>query len=344
MIRLKAIWQLTALVAISFAASASALPASDPDLSEKVAQLREVQALDQRVSDIGWRLASSNLELCPIRTGATGITLHSASQYEPAYRAAAMAAFALGDGGPGIQTVARGSPAWTSGIRPGDTLISLAGKEFAPASSPARRSGKASYAETDAAMARLETLPPSRPVAIRIRRDGAPIDLALTPAPACASRFELATGNALNANSNGNVVQVFGRLALTFSRDEDLALVMAHELAHNVLGHNQAIRKHRLPTGAAAAFSGKGKILRDFERQADRLGIFMTARAGYAYAHAPEFWRNLSASAGLGAWIASSHPTPGNRQANAATVVAEIEALKSRGEPLIPDTPAEAGN
>ena len=327
----------------------AALAAAAPDQSEKVAQLIAVQALDQRIADIGWRLATGNVDLCPRHTGATGIALHSASQYAPGYRAAAIAAFALGSDGPGIQTVAQGSPAWNAGIRPGDRLLAVGGEGFAAAPEPAptkrraRRPAKASYAETDAAMARLEALPAGQPILLRIQREGRAIDLTLAPVTACASRFELATGNVLNANSNGKVVQVFGRLALTYDRDEDLALVMAHELAHNALGHNQAIAQQRLPTGSAAAFSGKGAILRDFEREADRYGIYMAARAGYPYAHAPEFWRGLAASAGLGAWIAASHPTPGNRQANAAAVVAEIDRLKRLGAPLVPAEPPAVG-
>lgn len=329
-----------ALAALAQAAAAQAAPPAPAERDSKIAQLREVQALDQRVADIGWRLATGNVELCPSQTGATGLTLHSASQYAPAYRAAARAAFALGERGPGVQTVAHGSPAWLAGIRPGDQLLSLQGEEFAavPQGNPA----KASYAETDAAMARIEALPAGKAVPLRVNRAGTAIDLSLTPRPACASRFELATGDTFNANSNGTVVQVYGRLALTLTRDEDLALVMAHELAHNVLGHNQAIRKNRIPTGAAAAFSRKGRILRDFERMADRYGIFMAARAGYPYAHAPEFWRGLSAAAGLGAWIAASHPTPGNREASAAAAVAEVEALARSGAPLIP-APTEPG-
>lgn len=322
--------------AVLVATAATATTPTDPKLREKVDQLLEVQALDQRVADIGWRLATSNLELCPTHTGATGLGLHGASQYAPAYRSAAVTAFALTEAGPGVQTVARGSPAWSAGIRPGDTLVSIQGANLARGPKSSKDRSKASYAETDAAMARIEALAPDQPAAVRIQRNAVTIDLTLTPELACASRFEMATGDALNANSNGNVVQVFGRLVLTLTRDDDLALVMAHELAHNVLGHNQAISKQRLPTGAGAAFSRKGRILRDFEREADRYGIFIAARAGYAYAQAPEFWRDLSASAGLGAWIASSHPTPGNRQASAQAVVAEIAALKSQGKPLVP--------
>lgn len=310
--------------------AASAEPAQNV---QQVAELRELQALDQRVADIGWRLATANLALCPQQVVATGITLHTASQYVQAYRGAAQAAFGLVGDDPGVLSVAQGSPAWEAGIRPGDRLVAIDGVPFTPATAPDAKQG--SYVATDSAMQRLETIPAGQRPVISLIRDGAAREVVLAPVAACASRFELATGNAFNANSNGTVVQVFGRLVTALPR-EDLALVIAHELAHNVLGHNQAIRDRKLPKGLAALFGSGGRARRDFERVADRYGIYMTARAGFAYADAPGFWRDLAASGGLGAWIAATHPTPGNREKNAAAVVAEIARLQAAGEPLVP--------
>lgn len=101
-----------ALAALAQAAAAQAAPPAPAERDSKIAQLREVQALDQRVADIGWRLATGNVELCPSQTGATGLTLHSASQYAPAYRAAARATFALG-------SAVRACRPWPTDRRPG---------------------------------------------------------------------------------------------------------------------------------------------------------------------------------------------------------------------------------
>lgn len=327
----------------AFLAAALALPdvaasAEPVQTRQQVAELRELQALDQRVADIGWRLATSNLPLCPQQVAATGITLHTASQYAQAYRDAAQAAFGLVGDDPGVLSVAQGSPAWEAGIRPGDRLTAIDGVPFTPPAASDAKQG--SYAATDTAMQRLESIAAGQRPVIGLIRDGVAREVVLAPVAACASRFEMATGNAFNANSNGNVVQVFGRLVVALPRDDDLALVMAHELAHNVLGHSQAIRDRKLPKGLAALFGTGGRARRDFERVADRHGIYMTARAGFAYADAPRFWRDLAASGGLGSWIAATHPTPGNRERNAAVVIAEIAALKAAGAPLVPPATA----
>lgn len=324
---------ILAAICVLLGAAAAPVHAETPPDAQQIADLREIQALDQRVADIGWRLAVSNLALCPHRVAATGIALHTASQYAPDYRSAVQAAFGLEGDAPGVLSVALGSPAWVAGIRPGDQLVAIDGAGFPAAD---KKAGQASYAATDAAMKRLESIPAGQGPVIALLRGGQPLTVTLAPVAACASRFEMATGGALNANSNGSVVQVFGRLVLALPRDDELALVMAHELAHNVLGHSEAIRAQKLPSGLGALFGSAGRKRREFERVADRYGIYMSARAGFAYADAPRFWRDLAASGGLGAWIAATHPTPANREKNAAAVVAEIDQRRAAGQPLVP--------
>lgn len=304
-------------------------------LSNKSAQLSDLQVLDQRVADIGWKLATRNLELCPSRYAATGISLHTASQYDGKWRQAAIATFAFVPAAPGALAVARESPAWQAGIRPNDSIISINGQPIlAPGADGSATKGD--YSETDKAMTRLESVAIGEPVLLMVQRGELQHSVSLTPVAACASRFEMATSNQLNANSNGNVVQVYGRLVIAFPKDDDLAMVMAHELAHNIMGHNQAIKDRHLSTGLAATWTGSGNVLRDFERQADRLGIFLVARAGYSYEHAAKFWRTLASTGGLGAWIAVTHPNPKNRGQHAKKAVEEIDALKRQGSPLIP--------
>ena len=328
-----------AMCVLLLASAASSFPASAAaDSQKRAAQLTELQMLDQRVANIGWKLATQNLELCPAHFAATGIVLHTESQYDQNWRSAAIDAFGFRPGKPGVLAVAQGSPAWSAGLKPNDVILSLNGASFNESDSN-RRISKGDYSETDKLMAQIENASLVRPIELVVERGEEHFSLSIMPVTSCASRFEMVTSNDLNANSNGSVVQVFGRLVIALPRDDDLALVIGHELAHNALGHNQAIKSRHLATGLAAAFTGSGKVLRDFELQADRYGIFMVARAGYAYQHAAQFWKQFASSGGVGAWIPVTHPSPRSRQRKAQSAVDEIDGLIARHKPLIPGQP-----
>lgn len=308
----------------------AASQATDTDVSK----LADLQILDQRVADIGWKLAVNSLELCSDHWAATGITLHSLSQYNPDWRAAAAAAFGFEPGELGVLAVAKGSPAWAAGLRPNDVILRLNGEPLEQPAAPTAAKGE--YAQTDIAMTRIESIQLGSPVEIEVERGDKRLLLSFRPVEACASRFELATSNEQNANSNGHVVQLFGKLVLNLPSDNELALVMGHEMAHNILSHNQQIKKRRLSMGLIAVFDGSGKILRKYELEADRYGIFFAARAGFDYAGAARFWKRFSASGGLGAQIAVTHPAPRAREKNALATVNEIDELRSEQKPIIP--------
>jgi predicted Zn-dependent protease len=121
--------------------------------------------------------------------------------------------------------------------------------------------------------------------------------------------------------------------------DDELAGVMAHELAHVALRHGtlQASKAQKFQLGAVAgqvlgAIVGgqKGAIIadgsriglgtyflkygREYEREADLLGAQIMARAGYNPRHMANMFRTIQARSGSRGpeWL-SSHPNPGNR-------------------------------
>lgn len=306
--------------------------------NEQVSQLAKLQTLDQRVADIGWRLATRNLELCPTHFAATGITLHTLSQYSNDWKGAATESFQLEPGRPGVLAVAKDSPAWNSGLRPNDSVVSLNGMPMG--SQNARPSARGDYSETDQALRQIEALPMGKPIELIVERGDKRLALSIMPVPSCASRFEIAPSNQLNANANGTVVQIYGRMVIALDSDDELAFVMAHELAHNALGHNMAIKNKRLSTGLASVFTGSGKVLRNYEREADRYGIFMTARAGFSYRQAAAFLKRFASKGRLGALIAVTHPSPANRERHAQATVDEVDLLIAQHKPLIPATAA----
>src|SRR5687768_2253688 len=121
--------------------------------------------------------------------------------------------------------------------------------------------------------------------------------------------------------------------------DDELAGVMAHELAHVVLRHGtlQAAKAQKFQLGAIAgqvlgAIVGgdKGRVIaqgsqiglgtyflkygREYEREADLLGAQIMARAGYNPRQMANMFRTIQQrGGGRGPEWLSSHPNPGNR-------------------------------
>ena len=318
------LWALCILVALSTPGASVSSHAKVSD--DTKTSLLALQRDDQRVADVAWRIASRNADSCPKLWASIGVGLQHASQYAPAYRAAAQAAFGLDDTYPSILAVAEGSPSAAAGLHPNDTLRAINGTDLA-GESRAQKS-PASYNTVSAAMAALEALPEQRPAVLSIERGGQGLEVSVTPQIVCRSRVELAPGNALNANANGLVAQISGRLVNWVESDDELALVIAHEMAHNLLGHPKRLSEQSPLSGLATSLGLAGRAQRQMELDADRMGIIMAASAGYNYKIAPDFWARLNSNAPLAAFLATSHPTTRTRRDNARTVVGELDAKR----------------
>lgn len=312
-------------LAASVAASASAEEVEEaamlPARSPQAAELRALQQVDQRIADISWRLLSRAGDLCPGQGAALGISLHSLSQYTPATRPSARDAFGFFNTYPSILSAAKGSPAARAGLLPNDTVLAINGRDLS-ASSPSATAAR--YDQVDFAMRTLEDLPAGTPAEISVRRRGNPLIIKIVPATACKSRVELVPGPAVNGSANGSVAQISGGLAAWTRNDDELALVIAHEIAHNILGHQAEIKRTGIKTGLLGGLGRSGKRLREMERDADSLGTRLAARAGFDYRIAPAFWERLGKQSGLAAALATTHPTPATRRQSLEAVVAEI--------------------
>jgi predicted Zn-dependent protease len=314
------LWALAILVALATPAASADNHAKASDTAQ--ASLLALQRDDQRVADTAWRIASRNSDSCLKLWAALGVSLQHISQYEPAYRAAAQAAFGLDDSYPSILAVAGGSPAAAAGLKPNDILRTINGADLA--STSGKQTAAASYDAVSVAMAALEALPEQRAAVLSIDRAGQRLDVSVTPQSVCRSRVELAPGNALNANANGLVAQISGRLVNWVESDDELALVIAHEMAHNLMGHPKKLNEKSSLSGLATSLGISGKAQRHMELEADRMGIIMAASAGYNYKVAPDFWARLNSNAPLASFLATSHPTTRARRENAQRVVDEL--------------------
>ena len=234
-----------------------------------------LQQRDGRLFEAGWRLVTGNAAFCRRTVPAIGLLLHDARTYpDPA---AARRALAL-TGDIAAQWVAAGSPADAAGLRAGATLTRLEGRELAsahPPSHPAWQRPVDLQDAIDRALARRGTVELGWTAP-----GGASGTARIAGVPACRSRFEV-TGIGRRAVADGERV-VFGESFPGFAwPEEEFAAAVAHELAHNVLGHRAWLDRH-----------GRSRDnVRLTEREADRLMPWLLANAGYPPEAAHRFMR-----------------------------------------------------
>ncbi|EIJ71924.1 MULTISPECIES: M48 family metallopeptidase [Pasteurellaceae] len=121
--------------------------------------------------------------------------------------------------------------------------------------------------------------------------------------------------------------------------DDEIAVVMGHEMAHALKEHGKQSRNVGLFTGiigvaadiAASAALGVNTRLgssvadlgvnkpfsRSNETEADEVGLFLMARSGYNPQSAPHLWEKMQKMGGGGGIsLLSTHPSDESRQAN----------------------------
>lgn len=304
------------MAVLSLCAALSACAATAAPVTDAATEFTALQALEARVAAVAWRLTSANTELCPDTGPQTGLTLHDARQYAPESRARAVRHFHLTDA-PAVLAVAPGSPADRAGLKPGDVITAVNDASLA---SPEPTGGPASYAGVQRSLALIDAALAQGPATLTVPRGGEARRLTLRPVTGCDYEAQLIPSPAMEASSDGRVVSLTTALARYAASDEDLALVIGHEMAHNVLRH----RDNRADSS------------RDRERAADRVGLYLTARAGYDISRAGDFWRRFGDDNWRARLGVLSHPSPTARSRAVTAVAQEIARERAAGQPLVP--------
>ena len=238
------------------------------------------------MAKVAYRLALNGARLCPEKHPLTGLLFHHLAEYEPADRRLMIARYGL-DRGPGVLGIVPGSPAAMAGLVAGDVLLSVDGEPFeAPTRIAAKRDPRTWRPLAEADEAKLDSRLRRGPAALLILRAGAEHRIALDSLPACLGRVRLARSSQTNAFATGRSVVVTTAMLAFLRSDDELAVVLGHELAHNILRHPVPGERSRLAGGGLK----KSRLWRR-EEQADRLGLRLMAAAGYDLQAAIPFWR-----------------------------------------------------
>jgi membrane-associated protease RseP (regulator of RpoE activity) len=308
---------------------------------------------EARVADIAFRLEVANQDLCPERRGRLGFEVNTAESFDKRVRDGAVEALSLGDGLTIVHVVPDG-PAAHAGLQAGDVVVSANG-EPAPTGRNAR----------DSFRRRLDEglkKDPAAPVSLVVRRAGEARAVSLTPVVACGYDVVIEDKDELNAYADGRVVHLYRPIIKLAATDEELALVIGHELAHNGQHHIQAARTNSMIGGlgglvldgiaAAGGVNTQGAFAKEgmkigaahggvaFEAEADYVGMYYMARAGFSTAGVEEFWRRMAAESPGAIFIKTDHPVTPERFLAIRAASDEIEAKRAKGVPLVPNAKA----
>ncbi|ADU62768.1 MULTISPECIES: M48 family metallopeptidase [Pseudodesulfovibrio] len=338
---------LAASLQMQGCASVTTRPTVDPMLTSQEAGVQRRMAAEERteladrLSRVSLPVLVNGLPLCGDRvTWYLGMETASEDLYAAEWRQAYREVLGVNEHVT-VTRVYEATPAQAAGLRKGDRILMVNGVKIEP--------GKKCY---DTFHERLDAaLKHGRPVSFWIERDGAPRLVEAIPAQCCGYPVIMDDSEEINALATGDTVIVNKGLLKFTETDAEIALIVGHELAHNVLEHGVKASGNQM-LGAAVdgiiagitgvysnAFTNAGTMAysQEFEQEADYVGIYFMERGGYDSTETPKFWRRMGANNPYSISHASSHPTSASRTVFLEECVKEIKAKREAGRALLPE-------
>ena len=304
-------------------AVAGVLPGAAVAQGLDATQLAALRSVDLRLATIGQRLVTANAPLCVDLMPATGLVIHALAQYDEDTRAAARTAFGFAT--PlSVEAVVAGSPGARAGVRADDGIVTIDGA--------APQTGGVASADRDALVARIVAHDVARPLTMTVRRAHGDVGVTIAPLAGCRAIFEVVLGPGFTATSDGRIIQIGVRYFETMD-DDAIAVVVAHELAHNILRHRARLDAAGVSRGALRELGRSGRLWRRSEDEADLLGVHLLYNAGYDPASAAAFWRGPGDRLDGGLFRSRTHASSEQR---ARVLAAEAARLRGVARPSMP--------
>lgn len=309
--------------------------------------LRQLLKREARLLDVANDLLIEGAGICDETRPYAGAKYASIEDFEVEMQDAARSALNVKDGLTVLHVVA-GSPADQAGLKAGDVINAVDGKVI--------KSDNGAWGESITQRFQsiaVSTLTDNGAIDLTVSRNGAAREIKIESKEVCAYNVILANSDTINAYADGqNIVITTGMMR--FAEDDDeLALVVAHELAHNAMGHLEKRRINAIPglfldiLAAASGVNTQGAFTKmsaqvyseEFEAEADYVGLYFMALANRPLEDAPYFWRRMAAEKPQSTkdHMSDTHPTSPERFVAIQNTIEEIQKKLANGEPLEPE-------
>jgi len=291
--------------------------------------LHALRAYDRQIAQIGYRLAASGGDLCRETVPLSGFALHDLSQYARDEQSGARAVFGFGDA-PLVLAVASTSPAAAAGLREGDALLAIDGVDVPPAKPGAQRS----YVRMAEVLRTLNAASQDGVLDLQVRRAGETLTIQAATTPGCRGFFQVKVSTTIDSRADGTFVEINSGLIDFAGTEEQVAAIVAHELAHNILNHRARLNEVHIRRGVLGQFGRSARLVRQTEEEADRLSVYLLDRAGYAPEAIISFWQHYRSAHILSFLRAHTHPSESDRILLVSQEIARIVQMKAAG--LVP--------
>jgi len=339
-----------ALSAVVMVVLAACAPTSQlPQISEKLAKeeaenqrafaIREAMRRKIRLARVFAPLRVANAAICGETKPFLGFLMDAPDAWPDDYASAFERVYGPGKE-PVVTWVLKGSSADRAGLKVSDRILAVNGHW------PKERHGRRVIEGIK------KLLDEKKPVDLRVlRADEAPV-VDMAGDPACPWPAEIKRDDRVNAFADGKKVYVTTGMLRFVENDDELALVLGHEMAHDSHGHIWAKQGNAMIgaiigavisglTGVnmtnTAANIGQRMFSQQFEAEADYIGVYYAARAGFRTDVAADLWRRMAAAHPEAIHLAgSTHPSTAKRFIAIREASHEVESKRSLGQPLVP--------
>ncbi len=233
-----------------------------------------------------------------------------------------------------------------AGLREGDKISAVNGKPAPYGEDAMYDFGKLVEKETG----------DDRRITLTVLRQGQKKDIPLQMDKICNYGVVLEINDVENAFADGKNIIFSTKMMRFLNTEKKLALVVGHEIAHNLMDHIE-MDKHNANLGMIAGvlfgvatginavdwftYQGATYTGDTTEAEADYVGTYLTYRAGFDVVNAGEIWREMSIDSVASVTHGGTHPPHAERFLAIEKTVSEIQSKKKKGLPILPDMQKE---
>ena len=316
--------------------------------------LSEGQKQQARLDEITYPILAMGTSLCTDDHGnRLGLSFATVHDYPQKLRPIAASALGVSDTLT-ILNLPSASPAARAGLKAGDRIIAVGSKALQAGPGAAKHFAKLIVENLSGAQS---------DVSVMVQRGPARLRFNVRPDQVCDYGAVVYNGAELNAYADGKGIYVSSAM-MRFVDDDELRVVVAHEFAHNAMGHIKAKKKNSLFGALLGAlgdlamasrgvntggyYTNQGAKLgamsfsQNFEREADYAGVYALALADQPLSGAPTFWRRMAVADPKAIAFAHTHPTTAERFVRLEQAIYEVNEKIALKQPLKPDAAGSA--
>lgn len=280
------------------------LPESDLDLTDFSRLLNEYRRMNDRLDRVSAPLRLANAALCQKTFRDPGFHAHSLEDYPEELRQVAQNLMGVEPEAIYVRSVRRGSPADEADIQVGDRVLRLNGQAVPGGTTMRRFYSALSQRAFGGRDTKLTLRSP----------EGQEYQTRLQSATACDYPTQVFYSQDINGHTDGRDIYITSELMRVVPDDVNLALIVAHEMAHAMAGHIEQTPRQEL------------------ELEADRMALVLMARAGYDIDVAISYWADAVHPHRRLQDNSDSHPAINERYENFRQEQARLKELKRAGK------------